>query len=403
MNVVVDKLRVDRTRVRLAEVSVGDETGTVSLRARDDQIDVLQDVSKRGGAVVLRNCTLELFQGKHIRLAVTKWGKLSMYPDNVASTPPPPSTMNRERNFSLIDLSLVASEMVENQPPDSNYQSTAQRDPNVERSRQSTPRTQYQQIQYNPQRKSGRDRRQARAKPNPMNPVGVYPDVTMGGQMRYPAIQSYSIYGEGLGSPAYGYNPSTQLRPPPEQMHPSAQQQILQLQQYEMQQRQLQHMHAYHEHQERQRQLGRSIPHLLPGVLGPSGSFETSDYSSLQSSGSPLLVPIRGVRGQHDTYGNVVPNLGASADTGRQYPHETPERLMGRPQGGGRSDTEPLPTPTREPEGAWRRPVSFEQHHRMDESTMMSSGRMNPQATVFAPSYGDASGELCTNTSVSVL
>jgi hypothetical protein len=108
--VVVDKRRVDGSRVRLAEVEVGDETGVVSLRARDEQIDVLQDVSKRSGAVVLRNCMLELYQGKHIRLAVTKWGKLNTYPDSVASTPPPPSKMNLERNFSLIDLSLVASE-----------------------------------------------------------------------------------------------------------------------------------------------------------------------------------------------------------------------------------------------------------------------------------------------------
>ena len=88
VNVVVDKLRVDRSRVRLAEVEIGDETGTVSLRARDEQIDILEEVSKKSGAVVLRNCTLELYQGKHIRLAVTKWGKLSPYPDNVASTPP---------------------------------------------------------------------------------------------------------------------------------------------------------------------------------------------------------------------------------------------------------------------------------------------------------------------------
>lgn len=59
---------------------------------------------------MLRNCTIELYRGKHIRLAVTKWGKLSAYPDHVASTPPPPSKMNRDRNFSLIDLSVVANE-----------------------------------------------------------------------------------------------------------------------------------------------------------------------------------------------------------------------------------------------------------------------------------------------------
>lgn len=110
IRIVVDKRRVDGSRVRLAEVEVGDETGLVSLRARDQQIDALQDISDRGGAVVLRNCSLELYQGKHMRLAVTKWGKLTPYPDNVASTPSPPSKINRERNFSLIDLTVVASE-----------------------------------------------------------------------------------------------------------------------------------------------------------------------------------------------------------------------------------------------------------------------------------------------------
>ena len=111
VEVVVDKLRVDGSRVRLAEVEVGDETGTVSLRARDDQIDLLNEISERKGAVVLRNSTLELYQGKHIRLAVTKWGKLTPYPDQVASTPAPPSRRNTDRYFSLIDLSTVASEM----------------------------------------------------------------------------------------------------------------------------------------------------------------------------------------------------------------------------------------------------------------------------------------------------
>jgi hypothetical protein len=112
VKVVVDKNRVDGSRVRLAEVEVGDETGVVSLRARDQQIDIVQPLSSSQGAVVLRNCTLELYQGKHIRLAITKWGKLSRYPDNVPSTPPPPSKLNRDRNFSFIDLSKVASEMI---------------------------------------------------------------------------------------------------------------------------------------------------------------------------------------------------------------------------------------------------------------------------------------------------
>jgi hypothetical protein len=74
VDIVVDKVRVDKSRVRLAEVQVGDDTGSISLRARDTQIDMLQEVSNKNGAIVLRNCSLELYQGKHLRLAVTKWG-----------------------------------------------------------------------------------------------------------------------------------------------------------------------------------------------------------------------------------------------------------------------------------------------------------------------------------------
>jgi hypothetical protein len=120
INVVVDKLRVDGSRVRLAEVLLGDETGTVSFRARDEQIDLLQGLAKKfqqeramqdcpaaaAAAIVLRNCTVELFQSKHMRLAVTKWGKL--YPhsqDLLPSTPQPPSAMKRDLNFSLADFS----------------------------------------------------------------------------------------------------------------------------------------------------------------------------------------------------------------------------------------------------------------------------------------------------------
>lgn len=80
VEVVVDKARVDGSRILVAEVEVGDETGTISLRARDEQIDLLRQVSSDGGAIVLRNSTLELYQGKHLRVAVSKWGKMSLYP-----------------------------------------------------------------------------------------------------------------------------------------------------------------------------------------------------------------------------------------------------------------------------------------------------------------------------------
>ena len=80
VNIVVDKIRVDGSRVLVAEVQVGDNTGSMSLRARDEQIDLLKQISKERGTVVLRNCTVELHQRKFLRLAVSKWGKMSAYP-----------------------------------------------------------------------------------------------------------------------------------------------------------------------------------------------------------------------------------------------------------------------------------------------------------------------------------
>lgn len=77
---VVDKCRVDGSRILVAEVEVGDDSGSISLRARDEQIDLLREISDNQGAIVLRNCTMELYQGKYLRLGVSKWGKMSAYP-----------------------------------------------------------------------------------------------------------------------------------------------------------------------------------------------------------------------------------------------------------------------------------------------------------------------------------
>lgn len=90
---------------------MGDQTGSVSLRARGDQIELLQNLSSTNGAVVLRNCSAELYQGKHLRLLVSKWGKMSAYPDQIKSTPSPPGKLNLDRNFTRVDLSRVATNM----------------------------------------------------------------------------------------------------------------------------------------------------------------------------------------------------------------------------------------------------------------------------------------------------
>lgn len=119
IDIVVDKQRVDQSRVRLAEVEVGDETGVISLRARDDQITLLRNIlDKRSGndksklpAIVIRNCSVELYLGSYLRIAVSKWGKISEYPDDVASTPPPPTYINRSVDYSSMDFSLSTANL----------------------------------------------------------------------------------------------------------------------------------------------------------------------------------------------------------------------------------------------------------------------------------------------------
>lgn len=109
-------MRVDKSQVRLAECEVGDETGTVLLRARDGQISLLQEICKQKAAAVLRNCSIELYQGKYIRLAVSKWGKIAMFPDGISSTPLPPTSINDDVRLSVLSLfDMVSSEWLESQ------------------------------------------------------------------------------------------------------------------------------------------------------------------------------------------------------------------------------------------------------------------------------------------------
>mmetsp|Transcript_18125 Transcript_18125/g.27432 ORF Transcript_18125/g.27432 Transcript_18125/m.27432 type:complete len:508 (-) Transcript_18125:278-1801(-) len=342
VNIVVDKLRVDRSRVRLAEVQVGDETGTVSLRARDDQIALLEEISERSGAAVLRNCTLELFQGRHIRLAVTKWGKMSAFPDDVPSTPPPPSKINHERNFSLIDLSLVASEMVENQPPPEPSYQTTNRDSQSERNRSGGNRYSLQPSQTTHQQRRTQ-RRQARQKANKPQAI-PFPDIPITDQLSYPS----SMQG-------YGYGDAMELQQfyggiPLSQHHRS----LLQHQQYEMQQRQMQQIQAFHDHQHQQQSDQHRSPLLRPmqttQVLVPSSSFESGQTQEFPSL--PSIVPVHDNRHRKESSSNT---------SSAQAPPDT---------------------------GPWRGKVPDTAR----EEAGRNSGSMNPQATVYAPPYVKTQG-----------
>eukprot|EP00531_Pseudo-nitzschia_arenysensis_P014229 CAMPEP_0116140740 /NCGR_PEP_ID=MMETSP0329-20121206/14016_1 /TAXON_ID=697910 /ORGANISM="Pseudo-nitzschia arenysensis, Strain B593" /LENGTH=645 /DNA_ID=CAMNT_0003635889 /DNA_START=420 /DNA_END=2357 /DNA_ORIENTATION=- len=338
INLVVDKHRVDHSRVRLAEVEIGDETGTVSLRARDEQIDLLERVRSKAKprAVVLRNCTLELYQGKHIRLAITKWGKLTEYPDNVASTPGPPPTMNLDRNFSFIDLSLVASQIVEKDPSDSlpyasavsattaNRQSkksdaranklalsSTNKSATQSKQGQSNAKQQQQQQQQQQQhqqhqtsRRSSRlssseQRRQTRNAPQYGGLKVVTTQTPRSGHVMYHGIQGYHGYGEQSMDmhmrqqyPPHASYMHSHMHSQSSRQQDAVSAQLALQQQYEMQQRQLQQLYQ-------SRQTSHlHHPQSPPMVLRHMSSFDASTGSyagdismSSDIGNSPSLVP----------------------------------------------------------------------------------------------------------------
>lgn len=66
---VVSRARPDGSLVRIAECTVGDDTGVITLTARNSQVDMMN----KDQTIVLRNAKIDMFKGS-MRLAVDKWG-----------------------------------------------------------------------------------------------------------------------------------------------------------------------------------------------------------------------------------------------------------------------------------------------------------------------------------------
>jgi len=288
VDLVVDKVRVDKSRVRLAEVEVSDETGTVSLRARDEQIDVLKEVSQRkNGAIVLRNCTLEMFQGKHLRVAITKWGKMKAHPDNIESTPSPPLEMNNALNISMVDLNVVVRKGV------TRYSSTVlpgQHDEPSPPASISIAKVNLSQLQHGGQDHIYGDKlsstklyteASAVHKANHIHTELNYASLPLQGNPNiFPNINSFSpVYG---GSQLFGYN-QTQLlegqRLPGQHISDHQKQQQLIL--FQMQQMQL---YQHHQH-ERHRQIFHT-----PGHQNTSPEVTAKRVGSLSATNSNFTL-----------------------------------------------------------------------------------------------------------------
>lgn len=82
-------------QTRIAECLVGDETGTILLTARNDQVDQV----KPGTTIILRNAKIDMFKGS-MRLAVDKWGRIEL-------TEPENFVVKEDNNLSLVEYELV--------------------------------------------------------------------------------------------------------------------------------------------------------------------------------------------------------------------------------------------------------------------------------------------------------
>eukprot|EP01103_Thecamoeba_quadrilineata_P002242 TRINITY_DN12232_c0_g1_i1.p2 TRINITY_DN12232_c0_g1~~TRINITY_DN12232_c0_g1_i1.p2 ORF type:complete len:143 (+),score=24.49 TRINITY_DN12232_c0_g1_i1:24-431(+) len=94
--VVVEKTRADGTKVSVAEAVVGDQTGIITLTARNEQINLVVP----GNTIVVRNAKIIMFKG-FMRLEVDKWGKI----ENAAE--PATFDINESHNMSSVEYELV--------------------------------------------------------------------------------------------------------------------------------------------------------------------------------------------------------------------------------------------------------------------------------------------------------
>lgn len=96
-SVVLEKMRADGTKIRVAEAVVGDASGSVIFTARNDQIPMIDSC---GTTVIIRNARIDMFKG-FMRLSVDKWGKLE------AATQPASFDVNIVNNLSNVEYELV--------------------------------------------------------------------------------------------------------------------------------------------------------------------------------------------------------------------------------------------------------------------------------------------------------
>lgn len=97
--VLIDIKRLDSTRVAIADFVIGDETGIIKMRLRNDEyIDMINE----GMTIIIRNCKIPVVNG-HMRMIVDAFGKIEVSKDHLISQ------VNKEKDLSSLVLDNFSS------------------------------------------------------------------------------------------------------------------------------------------------------------------------------------------------------------------------------------------------------------------------------------------------------
>ena len=89
-NVLIDLKRIDGSRVVICDFLVGDETGTIKMRLRNENfVDSLTE----GKEIIIRNCKVPIVKS-HIRIQVDAFGKIEESNEGIIKE------VNTQKNFS---------------------------------------------------------------------------------------------------------------------------------------------------------------------------------------------------------------------------------------------------------------------------------------------------------------
>ena len=88
--VLIDRKRIDESRVVICDFVVGDETAMIKMRIRNE---AYVDKFNEGDCIIVRNCKVP-FVNNHIRLAVDAFGKIEKDEENKVKE------VNKDKNLS---------------------------------------------------------------------------------------------------------------------------------------------------------------------------------------------------------------------------------------------------------------------------------------------------------------